>query len=139
MESMTNMIMGSALGLLFVAVGGLFLWHYKRLQKLCTGQTTGVVADEGLSTQYKNGKKRTSYRPTFAYSVEGVNYTKQSNSTSGTQKFSDGQSITVFYDPSKPQRYYILEQGGPGALLTWLPIILGAICALLAIFANILK
>ena len=125
-DKLVNFILFIMVGLVLVGIGGFFWWHDKNLRQECTAQTAGVVIDEGHSIKNKNGRRADKYRPTFAYSVEGVEYTKQTNTEHGARRFSEGQSVTVFYDPSKPQRYYILEEGGPGSLV-WIPVILGVL------------
>ena len=97
-------------GLLFGGLGMFLWWNDKKKRKECTAEVAGVVKDVGKSVSYKKGKVKNSFRPTFAYSVEGVEYVKQTNTTSGKNHFSEGQKVTVFYDPSKPQRFYVLEE-----------------------------
>ena len=100
-------------GLFFVGVGVFFFCVEKNQRRICTAQTEGVILDEGLS--YKYGKKR--YRPTFSYLVEDAEYTIQKNFAHNTKKVSEGQAVTVFYNPSKPQQNYVFElrvgNGGP--------------------------
>ena len=109
-------IMAFLFGLIFAGPGIFLLWNDKKKEKECTAKVAGVVKDVGHSVQYKNGRVKTSYRPTFSYSVGGVEYTKQSNTTSRAAKFSEGQQVNVFYDPSKPQRFYVAEEGKTTAL-----------------------
>ena len=129
MEAILKEILPYLVGLFFAGLGGFFWWWNRKLRQECTGQTTGVVSDVGKAVSYKKGKVKTSYRMTYTYSVEGVEYTKQSNTTTGVQKFSVGQSVTVFYDPAKPQRYYISEEGKPVAIIL-VPITLGVLLIL---------
>ena len=101
------------LGLAFVGTGVLFWWFNKRKRDACTGKVDGVVKNVDHSVTYSNGRRGSSkYRTAYAYSVNGVDYFKQSNvSSTKTSRFSEGQTVTVFYDPSKPQRFYVLEAG----------------------------
>ena len=98
-------------GLAFAGGGVLFWWFEKRKRDVCTAKVDGVVKSIGHSVSYKNGRGRDRYRTTFAYSVEGADYVKESNTTTGRAQFSEGQTVTVFYDPSKPQRFYVSEEG----------------------------
>ena len=122
-------------GLVFAGLGAFLLWIDKKKRKECTAEVVGVVKDVGKSTTFKKGRVRNSYRPTFAYSVEGVEYVKQSNTKSGTSKFSEGQNVTVFYDPSKPQRFYVLEEGKTTVLYLVL-VGIGAATMLVAPFTT---
>ena len=63
-------------GLLFVGIGDFFWWSDKTLKQECTAQTAGVVIDEGHYEESEDGRRESRYRPTFTYSVEGVEYTK---------------------------------------------------------------
>ena len=109
-------------GLVFAGVGGFLLWRDKKLEKVCTAQVSGTVKDITESISYSTGKgkragrRKISYRPIFTYSVEGVEYVQQSFTGSSRPKFTVGQSVTVFYDPSSPERYYVAEEGESCAL-----------------------
>ena len=136
MEARVDVMMPFLVGFLCIGVGVFFWWSDKRLEKLCTSQVVGVVVDEGHSIQYRNGKRKEGYRPTVAYSVEGVEYTKKANTGHSVQRVSTGQSVTVFYDPSKPQRYYILEARGVEPLIVWLPVALGVVFILVGFLLH---
>jgi Protein of unknown function (DUF3592). len=104
-------------GVFFVAVGCGVWWFEKKKKRLCTAGVTGVVKSIIVTSYMKKGKMRTRYTPTFAYSVEGVDYVQQSSKSSGKSKYSEGQEIPIFYDPAKPDRYYIPEEATHVALL----------------------
>ena len=135
MENMVNTLIPFVVGLFFVGLGGFFWWRGKKLRQECTAQTAGVVSDVGHTVTYKKGKRRNQYRTTFTYSVDDVEYVKQSSTTTSTQKFSEGQNVTVFYDPNKPQRYYVLEEGRAVALIL-VAIIMGVLFILAGIFSR---
>ena len=131
MEDIVNAAMPFLIGLVLIGVGGFFVWREKRLKTLCTSQVSGVVADEGHSVKYRKGRRKEGYQPTFSYSVEGVEYTKKTAMSYSTCKVFTGQKVTVFYDPSKPQRYYVLELGSIiGNPVVWVPVALGVISML---------
>jgi len=112
MEKFALRIVFVLVGLVFAGIGGFLLWRDKRLEKACTAQVSGTVKDVSQSTSYsKKGGRRTSYRPIFTYSVGGVEYVQQSHVSSARPKFDVGESVTVFYDPSSPKRFYVLEEG----------------------------
>lgn len=99
-------------GLVFAGVGGFLIWRGKNLEKVCTVQVGGIVSDNFLSVKYKKGRRRESYYPIFKYSVGGIEYTQQSSFGTGrSPKFAIGQSVKVFYNPSNPKQYYVLEEG----------------------------
>ena len=103
-------------GLLFVGIGVLLWMSKNKLKKECSAQVSGVVSGVEHTTTFKSGKKggtsvKNKYRATFKYSVGGSEYVRQSNNTSGRPRLFEGQSVTVFYDPSRPERYYVLEEG----------------------------
>ena len=121
-------------GMLLVLVSCLCWWWSSKQRKRCTSQTNGVVSDIKHTVSHKKGSQHHRYRPTFTYSVGGVEFTRRSNITTMSPKFSVGQAVTVFHDPFKPQRYYVLEQGKAiGRFL--LPIFFGTASML---FAGIL-
>jgi len=129
-------------GLLIAGIG-VFIWMNKnKMKKECTAQVSGVVSNVDHTTSIKTGKKgtqvRNKYRATFKYSVNGVEYVKQSNNTTGRPKLYEGQSVTVYHDPAKPERYYVLEEGtqvmGPVLFVAF-----GVVFMLAAPFVTIAK
>ena len=130
-------------GLLLVGIGVL-LWKSKnKLKKKCTAQVSGVVSGVDHTTTFKTGKQegtsiKNKYRATFKYSVDGAEYVRESNNTTGSPKFFEGQSVTVFHDPSNPERYYVLEEGtqimGPVLFIAF-----GIVFMLAAPFATMAK
>ena len=126
-------ISGLLVGLALVGGGVLFWWFDKRKRDACTAKADGVVKAIDHSVSYRKGKRRSSYRTTFAYSAEGVEYVKQSSTTTKTARFSEGQTVTVFYDPSNPKKFYVLEEGRSIAIPAVL-IGLGVVSILTALF-----
>jgi len=141
MEEFTLRIVFVLFGLIFAGIGGFLLWRQKKLKQVCTAQVSGTVKDITESISYSTGKgkrtgrRRVSYRPIFTYSVEGVEYVQQSIIGSSRPKFNVGQSVTVFYDPSSPKRYYVLEEGQSKVLWIIL-IIVGVAVAMVAPFLE---
>ena len=121
------------LGLLLMVAAVLCWRHGTSLKRLCTEQTPGVVVDEGRSRRL--GQKNEIYLPKYSYSVLGVEYTKQTGSYN-VLKVSKGQSVTVFYDPSDPQRAYVLELGAGNVGMVWALSIAGVVCILLGLLAR---
>ena len=130
---MVGKIVFFLVGLALVGAGVLFWWFGKKKRKECTGKVEGVVKKVDNTVTYKKGKVRNESRSTFAYSVDGVDYVKQSSTTTVIARFSEGQTVTVFYDPSKPQRFYVSEEGRSIAIPAVL-IGLGVVSMLTALF-----
>ena len=128
-------ISGLFVGLALVGGGVLFWWFGKKKRDACTAKVDGVVKSVDQWVSYINGRRKSGYKTTFAYSVKGVEYVKQSGTSTKTARFSEGQTVTVLYDPKKPQRFYILKEGMSIAIPAVL-IGLGVIPILITLFAN---
>ena len=93
------------LGLFIVGNGVFMLWKRYKLDKECTAQATGTVSEI-----YSRGGKSRSYHMKFKYSAKDVEYTQSAKiGLLGYFSKGPGDSVTVFYDPSSPQRSYALE------------------------------
>ena len=89
-------------GLIPLGIGFYIWWS----QQQCIAQTAGVVKD----VQYEKKNKSRGYRALFAYSAGGVEYVIDSSHAPQKPNFSVGDSVTIFYDPSEPRRFYALEE-----------------------------
>ena len=102
------------LGFVFVCAGVGFFVQENSLKNECTAQTAGVVRDfvsETRSTRSSGGQARRTvvyYHPLVAYTADGVEYVEKSH-VGGDKRYAVGQRVTVFYDPSDPKRFYVLE------------------------------
>jgi hypothetical protein len=109
-----------------MVIAGLF-FHRKRVRLVrdCITRTTGDVVrverhenvayepdddDDALTTK----RTSVSYRPIFLYDVDGVRIEKASATASGRCRFTQGQLVTVCYDPADPQRSYVVEDKADG-------------------------
>ena len=92
-------------GLCFVGIGVFFLIKQKRLAHDCTMQANGVV--RGVERFRSKKSSFSTYTTTFMYEVQGIEHIKELSSKSAVA--SEGESLTVFYDPSDPERHYVLE------------------------------
>ena len=130
---MDNMNMGMMIlflaGLLFAAIGVFMLLRKNKLKKVCTARTDGTVTDctRHVSRKRKGGTKVT-YNSTFTYSVNGVEYVKSVN-----RRYSEGERVTVHYDPSDPNRHYPDKLGIFGELFF---IAFGALFMILPILVH---
>ena len=64
-----------------------------------------------------------SYNITYSYSVMGVNY---EGSFSGSEGYTQGEKITVYYDPQSPENTYSSQ--GESTLLGIIGIVFGLFC-----------
>lgn len=93
-------------GVVITTVSVIYMQHEKKLYRDCTSQMEGIITNEGCTVT--NGKS--SYRPRYAYTVEGNTYRYRSDILYGKRKFVEGQSITVKYSPDAPRRHYLPEE-----------------------------
>ena len=93
-------------GLVMAGVGFSIWWR----MQACTKKVTGFVKSVDITVIYRKHGARDGYRSTFAYSVDGIEYVKQSNIKTITPRFSEGESVTIFYNPSNPKQFYIPEE-----------------------------
>ena len=122
-----------------VGVGVFSWWSDKRAKRLCTSVAGGVVEDEGHTiVKHRREKPKEGYRPTFSYLVQGVRYTTQPKRMYETREFSMGQKATIFYDPFKPSRSYVLEAQTP-RLVIWVPAIFGAFVLLIGVIIYLVS
>ena len=116
------------------------VWQYNKqkveqqqaeFRNKCTAQVIGTVRGNhivkgpynsthssssyrGYRTGQRTGQRTDFYYPIFMYSVRSVEYIWQSTiGTPNVPKYAAGQSVTVFYDPSDPKRYYVLGEESP--------------------------
>ena len=123
-------------GLALVGFGAFLWWSDKKKKEACTAKVVGVVKAVDYTVRYKKGRIRNRYRTTFAYSAEGVEYVKQSNILTRIPKFSEGQSVTAFYDPADPQQFYVLEEADSMVILFLSLIALGVAFILIGTFSS---
>jgi len=90
--------------------------RYFFLKKHSTTQVGGSITEMGRSENQRDDDSPTtvSYSMKYQYSVDGVEYSKSrslSKRTYSTLSHDPNaeSDITIFYDPSKPKRHYILE------------------------------
>jgi len=93
----------SLIGLIGIAIGIVMLRKQTKLYQVCTAQAIGAVT----GIQRKKSGKSSNYHTTFTYPARDTEYVK-TVITSGN-KFSVGQRITVFYNPSDPDKHYVFK------------------------------
>ena len=127
----SNYVLASVIVLVVTGALCYMLWNHAELKRSCTEQVPGIVK----SIERESGDH---YRAIFAYSVKGVEYVVRSPISSNSLKFSQGDSVTVFYDPANPQRYYVLEEEGMIMVfaIALLVIIAGGALIIFMVFWN---
>jgi len=99
-------------GLTFI-VGSIFqlLRRYFFLKRCCTTQVGGNILDmECNEDRRDDNSKKTSYSIRYRYLADGVEYEKKRGVSKRQFKaIGEHDELTVFFDPSKPKRHYVLE------------------------------
>ena len=84
------------------------------LKKRCTAQVGGnihgIELNEHEHKRDDDYRKSVSYSIAYDYSADGVEYEKKRRISKRQHKvLGKHDGFTVFYDPSKPKRHYVLE------------------------------
>ena len=124
-------------GLVLAGIGILWLRPRYKLKKACTAQTVGTVT--GTHTQKKRRRISSKEYMSFKYSVDGVEYEQKTEISSFRALFmfidivrskNKDENVTVFYDPSNPQRCYTSKDTVNGT--AWGFLVVGAILIIAA-------
>ena len=101
--------------ILFIIIGIALLLIAIRKRVLCTATTTGKVIDLSRETdttydrdydrEFSYPRRSVSIYPIFEYTVNNNKYVKKSSISSNN--YYVGQDITIIYNPSNPNLYYI--------------------------------
>jgi len=125
MESL-KMFIFLGFGLFLTGLGGHLFWNHYEDERLFTSQTPGVVSEvqEVRAPGKISGTRVIKYVPTFTYTVEGITYDKSTGVQHGASAaFPVGREVTVFYDPSSPDHFYVDEERqqpiGPEAFIAF--------------------
>lgn len=97
-------------GLIFLLIGIFIGSIYASKVKRCSACTIGTVA-EIVQGYFKDDDHRwqRGYRPVFEYYVNGQLFQCISKTMVNSIKLTSGQSVTIYYNPEKPQQYYVKE------------------------------
>ena len=120
-------------------------WH--RREQAEHARTTGVIV--GFAEErHRHGKVRnrnvhyvTVYYPIVLFQVEGAEYELKSTSFVARDKYPEGQSVDLLYDPNNPTHFHLdrgdmEERSTRGAIifvLVWLTIAVATIIVLLSV------
>ena len=92
--------------------------------------TTGVVIKVH---RHKSGKSSPSYYPEFSYTANGISYNERSVIGTPRPRFTEGQKITVFYNPANPEDFYVAEDGLSNSVF-YVFLVVGILLLILALF-----
>ncbi len=135
-----------AAGIGLISVGLFFHRRQKKLESSCTMRTEGMVIrldrqERTYSEKDDDGntreRKSVTYHPVFNYEVGGRKIEKTVAAGSGRPEFTEGQSVTVMYDPQNPEQYYVTEDK-TGSRFGIYFMIFGAIVFIMGIVAMLL-
>jgi len=96
-----------------LVVGGVFLIlrRYAFLYSRCSARVGGKILDtERNVREHYDQPDSVSYSAKYHYFVDGIEYVKKRRVSKRQLKaIRKHDDFTVFYDPSKPKRHYVLE------------------------------
>lgn len=125
------------IGLIFFLIGFFMHRNRKSKEQKCTAVTIGTVSDIEVRYSRSIGSGNTrSNHPVFEFNAGGQRYKLVSNVGTSMQKLTVGQSVTVYYDPEKPERYYVKEYT-LGKTLGYIFLVTGSICFLIGVIAFV--
>ena len=98
-------------GLGFTALGVYVIIDYIRLKKYCTEFGYGTVVGYEVSKRSNSKTRRIStyYEPIISYSVNGVEYKRNSNIGRETPQYAEGEKLEIAYNPNDPQKFYLVK------------------------------
>ena len=97
----------SALGVVCLMAGNNARVEKNELIKSCTGEVQGKVVSYYVSGYYDENSDERLYRPIFEYEADGLVYSQQSAVGKRQKRFAVGEGVTIMYDPSNPDKYYV--------------------------------
>ena len=101
---------GIIIGLALVLIGVLMLLNRYTLKKRCTAQVAGTLLDIHISERDEDSNSSPTITAKYIYPVDGVEFVKKRMLSKGQYRaLGKHDDFTVFYDPAKPKRHYVLE------------------------------
>ena len=100
------------LGLTLAVLGVFLLYRRRGPAKYLnfTARTEGKISRIIQLDRYSVSGFEDAYAPEFTYSANGVEYVKRSDIAHAVEKFSEGQTVSILYNPKNPDQYCVLEQ-----------------------------
>jgi len=102
---------GILIGLALVLIGVFRLLNLAFLKKRCASQAACTILDVHITeSDYDDKPNSQSIYLKYKYLVDGAEYVKKRMLSKRQYKeIGKHDDFTVFYDPSKPKRHYVLE------------------------------
>lgn len=144
MERLSNIPLGLVITLLSLALAFLIpaviiLIVRSRKHATCTMRTVGTFI--GWERRYDSDN--ITYHPIYEYEANGAMQQKASNysSTSFNKKHVVGNQVELFYNPAKPQSFYVAEEESGvniimGVFFTIAAILLAVLCVVAFFYAR---
>jgi hypothetical protein len=100
------------LGIPFFIIGLYILIRGAKLRKTCTARTNGTLDRYEETVRYnKDGndriKRDVSHWPYFRYTANGTEHILKSTTGGNPAKMPVGTSVTVLFNPQKPESFYV--------------------------------
>lgn len=142
-----RILMGGIVPLLLIGIGILFVYlshkishDQSKLEKVCTASVTGTIirlTPEECNVSTDIQTKQYLYIPVVKYDVHGFIYEKSLNGHNYNY-FSIGEKVTVNYNPSNPEQFYVKKDTAPKTIQRYyLPV--GIFLLFLAFLEGILS
>ena len=104
-------------GVIFTAIGVGITSNRKRKEQRCTICTQGTVVDVARRVSYdENHHRSEAWYPVFSYYAGGRQIEQESRFGGGRPQFTVGQTVELYYDPDKVDRYYVAGETFPKLL-----------------------
>lgn len=144
MERLGNIPLGLVITLLglalaFLAPAVIILVVRSRKHASCTMRTVGTLT--GWQRRYDSDN--ITYHPIYEYEANGVMQQRASNysSASFNKKHGVGSQVELFYNPTKPQSFYVTEEDAgvniiTGAFFAVAGILLAVLCVVAFFYAR---
>ncbi|MCH5282006.1 MAG: DUF3592 domain-containing protein [Lachnospiraceae bacterium] len=127
--------------LIFICVSVIISRFRAKKVKNCTCTTMGRVVDMKYEISHvgtDDNAPMSAWYPVFEYYVNGISIMRKSHFGTSKPAFQIGQPVTVFFNPAKPEEYYVKEEKTSSLLLKIfliVGIVLGAIGSIITLFA----
>ena len=91
-----------------ILLGGVLVVLKAGLMKRCTEETTATVVGLERKTHHSRGRTSTEYHPVVEFAAKDVTVHKTAEISSIFRgKYKDGATLTVKYNPEKPEEFIV--------------------------------
>lgn len=137
-----SMIIILGVGCLFLAAAIALVCKMRHDEENCNVGTPATVVGfsskeiTNMDTDDMRNTKSTLYFPIFEFPVDGSMKRVTSSNGNGKMKFEIGQTVDLFYDPSDPDCFYVVQEVKS---LRGLAVLFAVIFLALVVFALIIR